>query len=94
MKPDPYQIVKYPLVTEKSMRLGMFNQYVFEVDKRANKVEIRDAIEEIFNVKVKSVRTMNYKAEMRPYGSRAKKNKARKKAVATLAEGHEIDLNM
>jgi large subunit ribosomal protein L23 len=92
MKPDPYTIVKFPLVTEKSMRLGAYNQYVFEVDLRANKVEIRKAIEAIFKVKVEKVRTLTLKAEKRPHNSRARKKLARKKAIVALAEGHEIDL--
>lgn len=89
---DPYKVVKYPLVTEKSMMLGADNQYVFEVDTKANKVEIAKAVAEIFEVEVAKVRTLNVKGEQRPFGSRARKRKARKKAVVTLKEGHQIDL--
>ena len=89
---DPYKVVKYPLVTEKSMMLGADNQYVFEVDTSANKVEIAKAVAEIFEVEVEKVRTLNVKPEQRAFGSRARKRKLRKKAVVTLKEGHKIDL--
>lgn len=91
---DPYKIVKHPLVTEKSMTLGAENQYVFEVDTHANKVEIAKAVGEIFKVEVDKVRTINLKPEQRAFGSRAKKRKARKKAIVTLKAGHQIDLAM
>lgn len=89
---DPYSIVKHPLITEKSTVLGSENQYVFEVDLRANKVEIAKAVAAIFSVEVDKVRTISLKPEKRAYGSRAKKRKARKKAIVTLKEGHQIDL--
>jgi large subunit ribosomal protein L23 len=89
---DPYSIVKYPLVTEKSTLLGADNQYVFEVDTKANKVEIAKAVSSIFKVEVDKVRTLNVKPEQRPFGSRARKRKARKKAIVTLKAGHKIDL--
>lgn len=89
---DPYKIVKYPLITEKSTILGADNQYVFEVDTRANKVEIAKAVSQIFKVEVDKVRTINLKAEQRAFGSRARQHKARKKAVVTLKAGHQIDL--
>lgn len=91
---DPYTIIKYPLVTEKSMTLGSENQYVFEVARGANKVEIAKAVKAIFDVEVEKVRTINLKAEKRAFGSRAKKRAARKKAVVTLKAGHQIDLAM
>jgi len=91
---DPYKVVKYPLVTEKSTVLGSENQYVFEVDTRANKVEIAKAVGAIFKVEIEKVRTINLKPEKRAFGSRAKKRKARKKAIVTLKPGHQIDLAM
>lgn len=60
----PYQIIKRPIITEKSMEMLDENKYTFEVDKNANKPEIKAAIEAIFDgVKVKSVNTMNYKGK-------------------------------
>ncbi len=89
---DPYTIVKYPLITEKSTLLGADNQYVFEVDTKANKVEIAKAVASIFKVEVDKVRTLNVKPEQRAFGSRARKRKLRKKAIVTLKAGHKIDL--
>ena len=89
---DPYTIVKYPLITEKSTILGADNQYVFEVDTKANKVEIAKAVSTIFKVEVDKVRTLNVKPEQRPFGSRARKRKLRKKAIVPLKAGHKIDL--
>ena len=61
---SPYEIIKRPIITEKSMGLLDENKYTFEVDKNANKPEIKAAIEAIFDgVKVKKVRTMNYKGK-------------------------------
>lgn len=77
---DPYTIVKYPLITEKSTLLGADNQYVFEVDTKANKVEIAKAVATIFKVEVDKVRTLNVKPEQRAFGSRARKRKLRKKS--------------
>lgn len=91
---DPYSVVKYPLITEKSVALGAENQYVFEVSRQANKVEIAKAVAAIFKVEVDKVRTINLKPEARAFGSRARKHKARKKAIVTLKAGHQIDLAM
>lgn len=91
---DPYAVVKHPLVTEKTTMLGALNQYVFEVDSRANKVEIAKAISQIYKVEVDQVRTLIVKPEQRPFGSRAKKRQLRKKAMVTLKPGSKIDLAM
>lgn len=84
---SPYEIIKRPIVTEKSMGLIDENKYTFEVDKNANKPEIKSAIEAIFDgVKVEKVRTMNYEGKkVRTkfgYGKKADW----KKAVVTLTE--------
>ena len=83
----PYQIIKRPIITEKSMEMLDENKYTFEVDKNANKPEIKAAVEAIFDgVKVKSVRTMNYKGKKvrtrYGYGKRADW----KKAIVELTE--------
>ena len=84
---SPYDIVKRPIITEKSMELIEENKYTFEVDKNANKAEIKHAIETIFEgVKVKKVRTLNFtgkKVRTRyGYGKRADW----KKAIVELTE--------
>lgn len=87
---SPYNIIKRPIITEKSMELLEENKYTFEVEKNANKTEIKKAVETIFDgVKVKKVRTMNYpgkKVRTRyGYGKRPDW----KKAIVTLTEDSE-----
>ena len=89
---DPYAIVKSPIITEKAILLKQFRQYVFEVDTKSNKIEIAQAVNSIFKVKVTDVKTITQKPEHKKFHSKAKVKKMRKKAVVTLAEGHEIDL--
>ena len=84
---SPYEIIKRPIITEKSMEMLDENKYTFEVDKDANKPEIKAAVEAIFDgVKVKNVRTMNYTGKSvrtrYGYGKRADW----KKAIVTLTE--------
>ena len=84
---SPYEIIKRPIITEKSMSLLDENKYTFEVDKNANKPEIKAAVEAIFEgVKVKKVRTMNFpgKKVRTRYGYGKKPDW--KKAVVTLAD--------
>ena len=77
---SPYDIVKRPIITEKSMELIEENKYTFEVDKNANKAEIKHAIETIFEgVKVKKVRTLNFTGKKADW----------KKAYVTLTEDSE-----
>ena len=84
---SPYEIIKRPIITEKSMEMLDDNKYTFEVDKNANKPEIKAAVEAIFDgVKVKNVRTMNYTGKSvrtrYGYGKRADW----KKAIVELTE--------
>ncbi|NLU43220.1 MAG: 50S ribosomal protein L23 [Firmicutes bacterium] len=90
--PDPRDIIIRPIVTEKSTALVAGRQYTFEVDKKATKSMIKDAIEEIFSVKVKSVNTMRYTGKRRRMGVHEGKRKDWKKAVVTLEEGQQIEL--
>ncbi len=65
----PYEIVKKPLITEKStIQKETHNQLTFEVDRKANKVEIRRAVEKVFNVRVVDVRTMQMKGKVKRFG--------------------------
>ncbi len=86
-----YKVIKSPLITEKATGLTKFNQYVFWVNKRANKIEIKKAIEGIYNVKVKKVRTMNMKGKTKRirWGQEGK-TPLWKKAIVTLKEGYQI----
>ncbi len=89
-----YDVIKRPVVTEKSsVQADELNQYVFEVSQEANKIQIKEAVEVIFDVTVTNVRTMIQPAKR---GRRGRKWYVRsrqwKKAVVTLAEGDVIEL--
>lgn len=86
-----YDIVKKPVITEKTEILRRdYNKYTFEVSPKANKIEIRKAIETLFNVKVESVATMNVKPVTKRHGMKLYKTQAKKKAIVKLAEGNTI----
>jgi len=89
----PETIVRRPIfLTEKSNTLRTkANQVIFEVLRGANKVQIRDAVQKMFNVKVESVNTMVYRGKDRRMGRGYAKMQNWKKAVVTLAEGQNID---
>ena len=88
-----YDIIKKVLITEKSTIVkDGWNQYVFAVDKRANKIEIAHAIEKLFKVKVLDVRTMNVIGKKKRLGKHEGEKPAWKKAVATLAAGNRIEI--
>ena len=90
---DCYQIIKKHLRTEKSVADGSAtNTYHFEVDLRANKIQIREAVEKFFNVQVKDVRTLIRKGKNRRVRFRLGRTKDWKKAIVTLREGSTIDL--
>lgn len=85
-------LLRKPLVTEKGTRLQeTLNQYVFEVDPRANKIEIKRAVEKRFNVQVSKVRTINVGGKMKSLGRFTGRRPDRKKAIITLAAGSSID---
>lgn len=82
-----------PLMTEKHMKQkDEQNTVAFQVRPDANKVEIRTAVETVFNVKVADVRTMNYEGKMKRMGRHQGRRPGWKKAVVTLAAGHTIEL--
>jgi large subunit ribosomal protein L23 len=91
---DLYQVVKTIVLTEKATLLTEENNsYVFKVDRKANKLEIKAAIERIFGKKVTSVNTCNYKGKKRRQRRADSGRTAHwKKAIVTLAEGETIDL--
>lgn len=89
----PEQIIRRPLMlTEKGNRLQEAeNQYLFEVDRAANKPQIRDAVEALFNVKVDKVRTLIVRGRMRRMGRGHAKTRNWKKAIVSLKQGESID---
>ncbi len=89
---EPHEIIRRPLITEKSTQQKEENrQYVFEVDPRANKIEIKEAVEQLFKVKVLKVRTLNVLGKIKRLGRRYGKRPDWKKAIVTLKEGDRID---
>ena len=87
-----YDIIRGPLVTEKTtLQKELNNQVTLKVDKRANRVEIKDAVEKSFNTKVKQVRTLQVKGKVKQRGRIIGKKKDWKKAIVTLMPGQRID---
>ena len=85
-------IIKAPIITEKSSDLAKNNAIVFSVDVKANKTEIKDAIEKLFNVKVKEIRTINVHPRKRRVGRYTGLTNRKKKAIVTLEQGQTINL--
>ena len=87
-----YRIIHQPIVTEKSVLLKeKSNQFFFEVDKTANRVEIKKAVEQIFKVKVVSVNTIQVKGKIKRKGRITGKRKDWKKAIVKLMPGERIE---
>jgi len=90
---DYYNIIIKPLVTEQGMHFANTkNAYSFEVNKKANKIQIRGAVERLYSVKVTDVRTANVKGKPRRRGRSTGMTKSWKKAVVVLHEDYHIDL--
>ncbi len=88
---DPYQVLRRPIVTEKSsLQSEHLNRYTFEVDVRANKLQIKDAVEQAFNVDVVSVNVIRVSGKRRRWGKLVGHTKDWKKAVVTLRPGQSI----
>jgi large subunit ribosomal protein L23 len=88
---DPYRIVLRPVITEKSTLMKDINREVcFEVDRRANKSEIKKAVEQLFKVKVERVRTQSKRGKMKRVGRSQGKTKDWKKAYVRLKEGEKM----
>jgi large subunit ribosomal protein L23 len=90
---SPYQVIKRPIITEKSNIATAYNQYTFEVDRQANKTQIREAVEFIFKVDVVGVRVINIAPKYGRWGRRrVKRSSAWKKAVVTVAPDQRIEI--
>ncbi|KKB34869.1 50S ribosomal protein L23 [Bacillus thermotolerans] len=86
-------IIKRPVITEQSTSVMADKKYTFEVDVRANKTQVKDAVEQIFDVKVEKVNIMNYKGKFKRMGRYAGYTNKRRKAIVTLTEdSKEIEL--
>ncbi len=86
-------VLKKPVLTEKTLMLQQTeNKYTFDVDVNANKVEVRQAVEKMFDVKVERVNIMNVKPKTKRMGKYVGKTNRRRKAIVTLKEGYTINL--
>ncbi|ART74672.1 50S ribosomal protein L23 [Sutcliffiella horikoshii] len=89
---DHRDVLKRPVITERSTDLMTEKKYTFEVDVRANKTEVKDAVEAIFGVDVEKVNIMNYKGKFRRVGRHSGLTNRRRKAIVTLkADSKEIE---
>ena len=88
----PYAVLLRPIITEKTTVLTGADQYVFEVDVRANKNQIREAIQVAFNVRVSEVNTMVMKGKPKRFGRKVVNRPNWKKAIVTLVPGDKIEL--
>ncbi|WP_433746262.1 50S ribosomal protein L23 [Falsibacillus pallidus] len=89
---DVRDIIKRPVITERSTDLMAEKKYTFEVNVRANKTQVKDAVEEIFDVKVEKVNIMNYKGKFKRMGRHAGYTNKRRKAIVKLtADSKEIE---
>ncbi|MCX6140642.1 MAG: 50S ribosomal protein L23 [Candidatus Kapabacteria bacterium] len=89
-------VLRRPIITEKATKVGHMRQYVFEVDPDANKLQIRQAIKEMFDVETLSVRTVRVKGKVKTRqtrrGAQVGRTNLKKKAYVTLKEGQSIDI--
>jgi len=88
-----YQVIKRPLITEKTTMVAENNTYTFEVLKNSDKVEVKNAIEAIFNVEVAKVNILNQEGKTKRFKGMKGKRSDVKKAYVRLQEGQTIDLN-
>ncbi len=87
-------IIKSSLMTEKSTNLNQFNKYSFFVSKNSNSFEIKQAIENIFKVKVEKINTLIIRGKLKSFKGSVGSKKDQKKAIVTLAEGNSIDSSL
>ena len=86
------EIIKAPVITEKSAAIAQEGKYAFKVDPKANKTEIKQAIEKLFNVKVVEISTMNEKTKKKRVGRYSGLSNRSKMAIVKLADGQSIDI--
>lgn len=92
MHKSMYDIIKRPIITEKSAMMGENAKYVFEVASDADKPAVKKAVQEIFGVKVTKVNMLNQNGKVKRFRGKKGKLSDKKKAIVTLADGQDIDL--
>ncbi len=88
-----YDIIITPLLTEKGTRLAASSQYVFQVRPWANKLQVKQAVEKIYKVKVRSIRTLNFRGKQKKIRIQSGYKADWKKAVVTLEKGQKIEIS-
>lgn len=88
-----HDLIRRPIVTEKSTILGEYNKYVFEVSRDANKLNVKRAIENIFGVEVEKINVLNQSGKVKRFRGNMGKRSDKKKAVVTLKKDHVIDFS-
>lgn len=88
----PLEVLKKPVVSEKTMNLLAENKYTFQVNPDANKIEIKYAVEKAFKVTVLDVKTLNIKGKTKKVGKHVGKTPDKKKAIVTLKAGDKIEM--
>ena len=86
-----YEVLRRPLITEKNTALQAQNKYAFEVDKKANKIQVKKAVETAFKVKVNSVNVLTVPGKTRRVGRQLVLTQSWKKAIVTLRQGDKIE---
>jgi large subunit ribosomal protein L23 len=87
-----YEVLRRPIMTEKSMIQAENRKYTFEIDRRANKKQVKEAVEKAFDVKVEKVAIISVPGKTRRWGRKVVQTQSWKKAVVTLAPGNSIQL--
>ena len=90
--PRHYDVILSPVITEKATLASDKNQVMFKVARNATKPQVKEAVEKLFDVKVKSVNTLNRPGKMKVFRGRFGMQQDSKRAVVTLEEGHRIDV--
>ncbi len=91
--PRLYDVIIAPVITEKATMASEHNQVIFKVALKATKPQIKEAIEKLFDVKVKSINTLTRKGKFKAFRGRPGVQSDVKKAIVTLQEGHRIDVS-
>ena len=91
-KRDAHDVIRAPVITEKSTLVSEYNQVMFKVARDASKAEIKEAVEKLFRVKVKTVNTQVRKGKMKVFKNIRARLSDSKRAIVTLEEGHSIDV--
>jgi large subunit ribosomal protein L23 len=90
--PRHYEVILSPVITEKATLASEHGQVMFKVAKGASKTQIKEAVEKLFDVKVKSVNTHIRKGKVKAFKGRVGEQSPTKRAIVTLQEGHTIDV--